>query len=486
MLSNTSLPKVVDSTATYGIYGVTDKHLIFDLYHIHKIVILQHRFVPLSIISVGQEGNCFCSRGDCVKMSYTEKVDFSWKQLPNNSKKIPSVRCNMSGGMYDGNLWLLMGAGAGSGRSSDVWKFDIKKCDWSIVTCSGDIPTPRDGHSATYVGSGKFLSFGGQGTPTANSKAFRSGDQASKTRTLCAREVFNELHEFDCETMTWTAIHPTGGPPPTSRRLHSANYIGYQQTQGTSAIEDKSMMSAVHSLANKSGTFGASVNTPRTHKNTLGAPSSESKRFPNNVSSPATSKGVPNDSLLIYGGCGIEPSKKSEQVYNDLWAYVRETGVWVQMQSRGAIPRPQSGHKSELIGDILIVVGGIAATPFTLSKSDQVLSASLSSITSDVMTLNIRNLTWSYLDLRDSMGRTVKLNLHGHSIAVDRSHANNTDILIFGGKDALDTKEFEAKRIAATSTRHFCRLNVHTGTVFPINSRDRPPENRWVLFTATY
>lgn len=321
-------------------------------------------------------------------MSYTEKIDFKWTQLANAGKKIPSLRCNMAGGLYNDHLWLLMGAGAGAGRSSEVWKFNVKKGDWSPVVCEGEAPNPRDGHSATYIGAGKFLVFGGQGVPTVNNKVLRSGEQTSKTRTLCVREVFNDVYEFDCETRTWSIIHITGGPPPTSRRLHSANYIShYQGGRNGSLSEEKSLTS--QSLA-RSSVFGISL--------------SESRRNNSHTQAATAFAGIPNNSLLIYGGCGIEPSKKSEQVYNDLWAFIYETKSWVQMYSRGAVPRPQSGHKSELVGEILIIVGGIAATPFTLSKSDQVLSASLSTITSDVMTLNIRTLTWTYLDIKDALG----------------------------------------------------------------------------------
>jgi len=47
-----------------------------------------------------------------------------------------------------------------------------------------------------------------------------SGDGlASKIKTMLAREVFNDVHEFNCKTGAWTAWLPAA-TPPISRRLH--------------------------------------------------------------------------------------------------------------------------------------------------------------------------------------------------------------------------------------------------------------------------
>lgn len=328
-------------------------------------------------------------------MTFIEKIEYGWKQLPNTNKKVPSVRCNMSGGMYNDHLWVLMGAGAGAGRSAEVWKYSLSNGNWSLVVCTGDSPTPRDGHSATYIGYGKFILFGGQGVPSKNIRTVRFGE---KTQTLLAREVFNDVHEFNCESQTWTALYPTGGSPPISRRLHSANFLCYQVNAEKVDVDEKNVTSVGRTNRMTTNSFAMT----------------ETRKC-----IPVVSHGAPNNSILIYGGCGIEPSKKSEQVFNDLWAYVCETNTWSALSTRGAIPRPQSGHKSEMIGEVLVIVGGIAATPFSLSKNDLNLTASLSKMTSDVMTLNVRTLTWSYLDTRDPMGKLLYMIL---SLFISRIH----------------------------------------------------------------
>ena len=78
---------------------------------------------------------------------------------------------------------------------------------------------------------------------------------------------------------------------------------------------------------------------------------------------------------------------------------------------------------------------------------------------------------------KQSSGRPMKLSLYGHSVCTDRT-ANTGSVLIFGGKESSDTKEFETKR--ALSTRHFWRLDATSGVVEPVVTKDSPPENRYV------
>jgi len=163
-------------------------------------------------------------------------MEYKWRVLPNATKKTPPIRCNLAGGVHHDHLFLLMGAGAGSGRSNEVWRYSLKHGTWEQLEVNGEVPTARDGHSATYVGNGKFLLFGGQGVPTVNAKANKVGGEGgtAKVKTLLAREVFNDVTEFDCDTLTWAPVFPFG-TPPISRRLHTANFVSYGGNGGAAA-----------------------------------------------------------------------------------------------------------------------------------------------------------------------------------------------------------------------------------------------------------
>ena len=45
---------------------------------------------------------------------------------------------------------------------NETWLLDVEKLVWHKITCSGEIPGPRYGHSAHILGSRMFL-FGGKG-----------------------------------------------------------------------------------------------------------------------------------------------------------------------------------------------------------------------------------------------------------------------------------------------------------------------------------
>lgn len=89
------------------------------------------------------------------------------------------------------------------------------------------------------------------------------------------------------------------------------------------------------------------------------------------------------------------------------------------------------------------------------------------------------------------LGRTIKLNLYGHSVCTDMGTDNGKDgekqrntILIFGGKNSSECKdtekekEREEKSKALHCNKHFMRLNVVSGLVVPVSSRDEAPDNR--------
>jgi hypothetical protein len=75
------------------------------------------------------------------------------------------------------------------------------------------------------------------------------------------------------------------------------------------------------------------------------------------------------------------------------------------------------------------------------------------------------------------IGRSIKLNLHGHSVAAERSDGRpSTNIFIFGGKDVVETTLSDTKR--SSLNRYFWRLDIATGVVNPILTKDLPPDNR--------
>jgi len=290
---------------------------------------------------------------------------------------------------------MLLGSGSGVGRTAEVWKFNAASCKWSNLVCKGEnIPTSRDGHTVTYIGNGKVVLFGGQGYPYTNEKSEKI-TEIQKVKTYFVREVYNNLYEFDCETLTWKALLIEGASLPMGRRGHIAFYV---PSHGGTIAHRHSRSHSSHRVKHGNG--------------------------------PEEENCLPGHSLIVFGGAGVEPSKYTEILYNDLWAYSFARTRWTRVATKGIEPRPMFDHKAEMLGDNLIVVGGI--TGVTAQQRHD-----MNMITSDVMMLNTKTLTWQYLDIYDSRGRATNLRLHGHSLVAERPGGA---LLLFGGRETVEAK----------------------------------------------
>lgn len=358
----------------------------------------------------------------------------------------------------------MLGAGAGVGRSSEVWRFDLQTCRWDVIQTKGDVPTGRDGHTATYIGNGKFVVFGGQGVPYENDTKSEKITEALKVKTFLIREVFNNLYQFDCEQCVWTTLPIEGAAMPMGRRGHTAN-LAY--------INSRFM------------TIGGST-LPVPHPDHHGHGKAAAAAAAASAAAHADD-GFDEKVLLVFGGSGVEPSKYTEILFNDLWAFSFQQGRWMRIVTHGPSPRPLFDHRAELVGDhTLVVIGGITAiTP----QFRNIATAGGNSIMSDVSVLNLRTMTWSTHAVLDSSGRSASLSLHGHSLASDWVEGGNGNgvIFIFGGKEVVDIRaptvsDLNLKRSKGNTAKPTCwKLDLHDRcTITPlVTIGDLYPENRY-------
>jgi hypothetical protein len=398
---------------------------------------------------------------------------FEWRLIHDGIGKTPNVRTNASSWIYKGDLWVSCGSGSGQGKSSEVWRFDMNKKIWSKVSVVGEPPSSRDGQSGTYIGEGKFVIFGGQGFAEPNKKLGRESD-GMKTQTHWKRDVLNDLWLFDCEASKWTPIYPNGLSFPMGRRGHTAIYVN-------TVFGSHSLLNGNEDSHNHHGDFN--------HKSSLNSSKFESS--------------VPENTLLVYGGAGIELSKYTEQLYNDVWLYSFEANTWRRYETKGIEPTPVTNHKAERIGDNMIVVGGITnikpVTPsFTPSEPSNV---------SDFMIFNLATSTWSFAPLYDTFGKVIRINMHGFSLVPDTTiwtdvvpsnghghhHGSSKErltaplesqkLFIYGGKHIVDSKQASTTKTAKLAhdfDEPVLVLNFKDSTLIPLSVRDgSQPEARY-------
>ncbi|WFD23511.1 hypothetical protein MEQU1_002202 [Malassezia equina] len=94
------------------------------------------------------------------------------------------------------------------------WAMDLSSGHWTQWATTGDIPSPRVGHSATHTNDGRVLVYGGY-------KMYHGHKNVSKVPT-------DEMYMLDAShtPARWTRIHyrspPEDGPRPSKRAYHSA------------------------------------------------------------------------------------------------------------------------------------------------------------------------------------------------------------------------------------------------------------------------
>ena len=356
---------------------------------------------------------------------------------------------------------MFQGFGAGVGRTADVWRYSLKDKKWEVVVTSGnnsDKPTKRDGHSATYLGNGKVLLFGGQGEPSPNEKSERALDIV-KTKTWSIRDLYNDLFMYDCNEKKWEMLCPQGGVP-LCRRGHSAVFFppgGYDEDQLVIAHPTHTHHSHSHH-----------------HHQSLQKPKKKGEEEDHHDYEP-----IPENSVVVFGGSGMEVSKYIEAVYNDIWVFNLDSGRWTKTRCRGTEPKPLFDHRVVRVGHLMVVVGGITATNARSAKGEQAMEPN-----HDVYVLNLKTCSWSTMLIKTNKGKPAKLNLHGHSLITDPY--NEGILYLFGGKDTIDGKKAALESVAGarrlmkrSNDTHAWEINLKTGVMQPIPTKNLPPETRY-------
>lgn len=398
------------------------------------------------------------------------KCEMAWKEL-HSASRMPAIRANTQSFVFKDDLYLFLGSGAGISRTNEVWRYNLVNNKWSTYPCKGDTPVERDGHTVTYIGSGKFVVYGGQGKPYENEKSEKLIDRVS-IKTWYIRELYNSMYILDANDSTigiWTRCSEDG-VAPMPRRGHTMTYfstslLNYSNKSGHTEVECHNVSTQISRTTQQ---------TSKTNKSIL----SKDK-------SPGGTT-IGNRSLILYGGAGMEPSKYTELIFNDFWSYPAEGGQWTRLQINGAVPHPLFDHRAELVDDTLVIVGGIVGSSNNSTYKENDMNVT------DVMILNIHTLTLSYLDLYDARGRTTQLGLHGFSLCIDWSSATDgsKSLLIFGGREIIDsqtassnenseTNTFGRKKKSKQKQSTILKLDVDRGLLAPVKFKGTGPSARY-------
>lgn len=416
-------------------------------------------------------------------MTEYDRTDYEWRVLHNGTEgKTPNVRANGVSWVYDDSIWLVCGASAGLGKASDVWKFTLATKLWEKVIVSGDPPTFRDSCSGAYMGEGKFIIFGGQGFPEHNAKLGKGAGENSRVKTYNKREVYNDLFQLDCATLQWSHIYPNGLTFPMGRRGHSSIFISSPLGYPSSGSSDKNDSNST--VGSDGSSHKQNISRSQSRQSTReGGRSRAANRHNTGVQ---ILDEIPTNTLVVFGGSGIELSKYTEQIYNDLWLFSMDTMCWTRLVPKGGVePKPLFDHSMERVGDSLVIIGGISGAVKTTVHASQDTATN-----TDVMIFNMRTSIWSFVKLWEPSGQPARFSLHGFSTALDVTNTDHPQsIIVFGGRDIVTKTAASISRttpVPCSTGRNFSKSNTNTfiidltdSSITPVKSATMLPSDRY-------
>jgi host cell factor len=206
---------------------------------------------------------------------------------------------------------------------NETWVFDIDKVCWQLIKCTGELPTPRYGHSTQVVGSRMFI-FGGKG---------KNG-------------ILRDVMFLDLVEWIWVPVSALQ-QGPSARMNHASSLVGRKIVihggwDGEETFNDLWIFNT--------DSFGWMQ--PRTSGF---APSS---RFGHTMNLTEDGR------LLCFGGCSISKDSGSPRYNDDLRELDTGSMIWSRPRVHGDAPTGRYGHTAMLMGPTsnqLVVVGGWGA-----------------------------------------------------------------------------------------------------------------------------
>lgn len=229
--------------------------------------------------------------------------------------KLPSGRGGSSVVHADGKL-VVFGGHYFEGNEKftyldETWLMDVERLAWYKMTCSGQLPGPRYGHSAHIFGSRMFI-FGGKGPGG-----------------ICYKDVYF----LDLVEWIWVPVVAVT-PGPTPRFFHASEAVGRKLVihggwNGEQVFNDLWIFNTDSFAWMQPRTAGFAPTPRYGHSLTL----------------------VPDGRLIIFGGCTLSEEKGIPKYNDDIRQLDTDTMIWVRPRVDGPAPTGRYGHTAVLLDD---------------------------------------------------------------------------------------------------------------------------------------
>lgn len=200
----------------------------------------------------------------------------------------------------------------------ETWLLDTEKLAWHKMPCSGQIPSPRYGHTAHLIGSRMFI-FGGKGPNDV---------------------YYKDVYFLDLVDWIWVAVS-TVSAGPAARFYHSAELVGRKIVihggwNGVDIFDDVWIFN-VDTFGWMQPKTGGFAPGPRYgHSLTL----------------------LPDGRLIMFGGVSITGAHGIPHYNDDVRQLATDTMMWSRPSVAGQTPTGRFGHSATLVDDGCVVFFG--------------------------------------------------------------------------------------------------------------------------------
>ncbi|CAN4108917.1 unnamed protein product [Withania somnifera] len=222
-----------------------------------------------------------------------------------------------------GHRMVVFGGTNGSRKVNDIHVLDVRSQEWTQLECQGNPPSPRESHTATLVGGDKLVIFGGSGEGEANylndlhvldlktmmwSSPEVRGEMPVPRDSHSAVAIGNRLYIYggdcgdryqgdvdmlDMDTLMWSKLDSLGQSPGARAGHASVNFGSKVYVIG--GVGDKKYYNDVWVLD--------VINSSWTQLDVLGQ--KPQGRFSHTAAAQ-------NTDIVIYGGCGEDERPLNE------------------------------------------------------------------------------------------------------------------------------------------------------------------------------
>ncbi|CAG8591359.1 13372_t:CDS:10 [Funneliformis caledonium] len=245
---------------------------------------------------------------------------FPWSQiklLPNDNNFFPRYGHSSCSNAIKNELYFFGGI-SNEKFNNDVFLLKTKTCNIQAIKTTGNIPSPRIGHTHVRVGS-NLLVFGG------------------KLENIEDKPDYN-LYVLNKETKKWTKPS-IKGVTPLGRFGHTVVLIGSIMYIFGGCIDDYYLNDLV--------AFDTKyLDNNEAHWEFIDPANEPPPGRTGHISCAYKGK------IYIFGGTD------GEKCYNDTWCYDINTREWTEITCNNVIPVPRESHGSALVNDVLFIFGG--------------------------------------------------------------------------------------------------------------------------------